>query len=529
MNTTLQPTLVNQMQSELQSHLSQFDSSPILFIGSGFSRRYLGLEDWYSLLKRFSEIIGKDINYYVSTSDSNLPAAASLLAKDFHEYWWNEEKFSESRKSFSDQCKTGSSALKIEISQYIHDISLSLPEDETLVKELEFLKKSCIDGVITTNWDQLIEQIFPEYKVYVGQEGAIFNNFYGIGEIFKIHGCCSDPNSQILTSEDYSEFNDKYPYLSSKLLTFFVEHPVIFLGYSIRDENITDILKNIGTCLSGENLEKLRDRIIVVDWDPNAAPSFSDGTIKIGDTTVPIKTIRTDSFLPIFLALESIKRRFPAKILRQLKEYVFDLVRTNDPNGKLLVADINEVENIDNLEVVFGVGAITKYQETGYKGLNRYDLFRDLIFDNGNFDSEHVLTVTMPDFPSTCYYPVFKYLRNSGRIAENGDIRTDGLCDRVIQKSRNTKATFNNQGLVQNVIARMPEFESGLKIFYETYGFKQVLAHTSKQDLTQHDAEYLKYIIKLHFDEHVKQGKVLTHLGKLICLYDWLAYRYHLP
>ncbi|WP_175528058.1 SIR2 family protein [Cohaesibacter marisflavi] len=514
------------MQTDLYEHLSKFDSSPILFVGSGFSRRYLGLEDWFHLLAKFSEEIGQNINYYVSSSNGSLPAAASLLAMDYHNTWWNEDKYSNARERYSDACKVTSSALKIEIARYIKEISETSPTDETLQHELELLQKSCIDGIITTNWDLMLERLFPEYKVFIGQEGAIFNNFQGVGEIFKIHGCCSDPNSQILTEEDYNSFDSKYPYLTSKLLTFFVEHPVIFIGYSLSDTNIVDILRSIGQCLSGDSLEKLRDRIIVIDWKPEEEPTFSDGTIKIGETTVPIKTIRTNSFIPVFSALASIKRRFPANVLRELKEYVFDLVRTNDPKGNLLVADIDSTNTHENLEVVFGVGAITKYHETGYKGLNRYDLCRDLIFDNGRFDPGHVLSVTMPDFPPASYFPVFKYLREAGRIMEDGRINTEELCDKVIRRAAYTQRNFNNPGAVRNVITRMPEFEHGLTEFYEAHGFTQVLAHSSKQDLTPADAKNLKSIIRLHFDEHVKNGKLLTPLAKIICLYDWLDYRY---
>ncbi|WP_202020915.1 SIR2 family protein [Pseudomonas sp. ADAK18] len=79
--------------------------------------------------------------------------------------------------------------------------------------------------MITTNYDQLLEECFPEYETIVGQK-ILYADHSSIGEIFKIHGCASHPESIVLTRADYDEFVKRKKYLSAKLLAFFAEHPL---------------------------------------------------------------------------------------------------------------------------------------------------------------------------------------------------------------------------------------------------------------------------------------------------------------
>lgn len=345
------------LKDTLLTHLRSFHTAPFLFVGSGLSRRYLGLDDWTSLLKRMSALTGRPYEYYRASGDGKEPAIASEIARDLHVKWWDSDDFDESRERFKADAINKESAFKIEAAKYIEAESFAMTDDPDLVHELDLLREATIDGVITTNWDLLIENIFPDFRVFIGQERLLFSAPQSIGEIYKIHGCCTEPNSLVVTSGDYARFNDRNPYLASKLLTIFVEHPVIFLGYSLNDPNVSEILLSIASCLTTENIDQLRDRLILVQWAPDCKHySINDTSIVAGGYNIPVKVILTPNFVSIFEALRQIPRKFPAQLLRKLKKHVYNLVQDNDPDNHLYVADIEDDADLSTLDVVFGVG-----------------------------------------------------------------------------------------------------------------------------------------------------------------------------
>ena len=111
------------------------------------------------------------------------------------------------------------SPLKVEISRDLEKAREALPTSGLLGQELQLLSEAVVDGIITTNYDTILDQLFPSYRPFVGQDELLFSTSHGIGEIYEIHGCCTDPDSLVLTAEDYSEFDSNNPYLAAKLLT----------------------------------------------------------------------------------------------------------------------------------------------------------------------------------------------------------------------------------------------------------------------------------------------------------------------
>jgi hypothetical protein len=260
----------------LKEIIKESPTAPFLFIGSGFSRRYLGLEDWKGLLSRFGSNLPSGFIRYISESNGDLALAAEKMAEPYSDYWWSLPD-SHIISSQADWYAHISSPLRYDICNYLKSLDIHKKE---LLDELNILtsKKTIIDGIITTNWDLLLEHLFEEenYKVYVGQGNLLFSNPQKIAEIYKIHGCCTDPKSLVLTKNDYEDFHKKNRYLAAKLLSIFLEHPIIFIGYSMNDENIRSILCSISEMMSNdEHRAKLANNLIFISWEKGGEDSIS--------------------------------------------------------------------------------------------------------------------------------------------------------------------------------------------------------------------------------------------------------------
>lgn len=415
----------NKFDEDLQSLFNDNSKPPFLFIGSGFSRRYINLEDWKGLLSKFTS--EQPFNYYLSKSNNNIEEAALLLADDFFEEWWKNPKWEASRLEHenSPELSSKSMPLKIEISKYLQT-NYSFVNNS----ELDILKECTIEGVITTNWDCFLEKIFPEYTTFIGQEDLIFSNTYGVGEIYKIHGCVTKPESLILTSKDYEKFRKKNIYLASKLITLFVEHPIIFIGYSLTDSNIQEILTNIVECLSEQQLKQLGENLIFLKRDSQQQGNhISSTSMLLSDSSLPITNIVTNDFSLLFNRMKSIKRKVPAHILRMCKEQLYELIASSTPE-KIFAnqSDIKKIKSINDLDLIAGIGILKKFGEKGYELADRKDLIEDYINNTHSFNNEHFfdncLLIKKIGLATNKFLPIFSYIKDNPKYLSHASIKT---------------------------------------------------------------------------------------------------------
>lgn len=512
---------MDDIKERLVEQFRNAGAAPFLFVGSGFSRRYLNLEDWATLLKKFTTGL-KPFEYYLTTANGDLPAVATLIAHDFHDYWWSDEQFSQSREKNKAKLKDKTSALRIEICNYLNEIAASGFTTTAFPDEVAALSKLNVDGIITTNWDLFLEKLFPDYRVYVGQSELLFSNPQSIAEIYKIHGSAQRPASLILTREDYDAFDAKNPYLAAKLITLFVEHPIIFLGYSLTDKNIAALLSAIVSCLGSDHVEKLRDNLIFVQRAHDAPPTYSQTLLTIDNAQLPITIVKSDSFLPIYEALDETKRKIPARVLRFCKEQLYQLVRSEHPEQKLSVVDIDNIERADEVEFVVGVGVANDTSEFGYQGLTAFDLFKDLILDEDKrLDAAKVIESTIPQLSKNCkFLPVYKYLRECG-IDSTDAYKKSGYS--INRHTDQTPAHFNSTIYARQFI--QTEKDKNVEAIINTNPPEKAaifLSYVSKENF---DSDKVREFLIEHMDKlDNANSNYATYFRKIACLYDYFVF-----
>lgn len=491
------------------------------------SRWYLGAENWEELLKRFCELIDDNYTKIRSQANGNLMKIASILAQSYSDKWWDSDIKGDKDDIYSEHLLKMDSPIKVEISDYLKNIHKNIQDEYQA--EIELLASSKIDGVITTNWDLFLESIFNEFSIFVGQDGLFSSRNHGIAEIYKIHGCSSEPNSLILTSEDYDLFRKKNPYLSSKLLTVFIEHPIIFLGYSLTDPHILEILEEIVQCFPESKMDALKENIIFVEWSADAnEPVLTESIIL---KTLPVKLIRASSYIEIFEVLSEVKRRIPAHIFRQIKDELYELVVTNDPKGKLYVKDADDLDETEGQrDFVVGYGAISKIKKSeeiakqGIIGVSREDIVRDVIFDSGGYQEKSIIFDALPNLiKGPVNIPIYKYLNGAGLIAEGGGVITDDLCDSIKSRIDHGVEKFRPSGHEVRRSQNIPQVQEGIEELYNAVDFNLFLRMAVFVPSEKVDLDDLKNILKKHAYDNFSTGEKSQFI-KIVCVYDLIKY-----
>lgn len=478
------------MYKNALERLAEGNRLPVLFIGSGISKRYLyKYPDWNGLLEMAFKKYNSDIFQLHKHKDSLIRQGlsdfeintklATIIENDFNAAFFDRKiKLNIGKSRNPNWVRKGISPFKMYLASYFKKSQLYNRGDLHLELEKFRLLKNKISAIITTNYDLFLEtELFPnDYTVFVRQSDLFGADTYNIAEIYKIHGSATDANSIVITEADYKSFNDSRKLIIAKMLTLFSESPIVFLGYSFTDENIQSIIVDFLGCLSAKQLENIRDHFIFISYkkqEPNLVEIHRTVTTQAGDE-IPITEISTDNFGRVYDILNRITPAIsPAKV-RETKRVIKSIVDASitSSQGESVIVGIDDLSQVDltSKPLAIAIG----YKENilnkfGY-GLFEDDLiFEDILYDNKSFDSDSMCIDRFKSLPYTRLLPVFKYVKNASTPLNAGSkldtyVRMHDSIDKIISKKvEKTLTSIPSYDRFENVLSEMANVSNAHK------------------------------------------------------------------
>lgn len=226
----------------------------IVFVGAGVSRNVEGMPSWYALVKAMADAI-----HYSKCDDCKHREDGCEKNCRLREEYSNDEF--------------------LKIPQYVYNKNPDLynhilAEQIKEVSEDAPLSKAIFDinptHIITTNYDTLLEssksELREQYQVIVRDKDLLEStkNKY----IIKMHGDLLDISTIVLKEQDYLNYSQNRVLIELFIKSLLTDHVVLFLGYSLNDYNIKQIISWLNYMRSqNDALKGVKVGYIVFDED----------------------------------------------------------------------------------------------------------------------------------------------------------------------------------------------------------------------------------------------------------------------
>lgn len=495
---------------KINEFISNFTNHPILFIGTGISLRYLKHSfTWDELLRHISfELTGNNEKYldlkskHYRNSVYRYDEIATILEKEFNNMLEQDRngKFKDINDEFYENMEKeiNVSRFKIYLSKLFDNIEIS----EKMVQEISEFKKvrKNIGSVITTNYDKFIETLF-DFHPLIGNDILLSNPY---GSVYKIHGCISTPDKIIITSEDYNKFEQKYELIRAQLLSLFIHNPIVFMGYSIADENIRSILKTIFTYVPTESdlAEKIKSNFLLVEYERGSTSiDVYEHDINIDEfTTIRVNKIKTDMFTEIYKSLSSLQLPVSAMDVRKVQSVVKEIYE----GGSIKVRITEDIDDLKNDSKVLAIGTLKTinyvYQTASEMMANYFNIIEEE-------NRQLIELINKQSIQCNQYFPIFAFSQISSNIEKVDALKENQkkkLDDFLKSINPNCK---NNHVSIQEIVEDESISKSN-EINSITYAILK-----SQIDLKEVE-EYLKKYA----------DKKSTNYRKMLCAYDYKKY-----
>lgn len=286
------------------------------------------------------------------------------------------------------------------------------------------------------------------------------------------------------------------------------------------------LLKSIVGVLGSENVKKLQNNLIFVGrTKKDEEASYSQTYMTIDGGQLPVTIVKTHNFAPVHEALDTVKRKIPAHVLRLCKEQLYEIVKTENPDTKICVVDIDKIENKNDVQFIVGVGVAKEQQSLtealpGYNLISIPDLCHDVLAEEIKLDAERVLVDSLPLLGKTAtYVPVYRYLYERGIRGLQQYKKSLYKADKHLFPDPSFYATrlyarqfvtyAKDKDAVTIILENPPEKAAAFLAFLPEEKFELVT---------------IRDFLCKHADKFSTSANYSTYFRKLICLYDRYTY-----
>ena len=232
-----------------------------------------------------------------------------------------------------------------------------------------------------------------------------------------------------------------------------MEYPIIFIGYSLADQNIRSILTDIVACLPNEKFEKIQERFIFVEYKPSVSgASVTPFSIDLNGRILNMTRITLENFSVLFDALVAKEAKMPIKLLRRFNEEIYTYVVTSKPGPFMQVAALDD-EKIDEDKLCISIGQ-TNTGEYGLKNLVDANMwYRDIVTNEleqygFSYEQRLDLAYTSAFKGMNGYFPVHKYLSQVNgdypNVEKHAATTFEDLISKTIRKDRKAVSGYSS-------------------------------------------------------------------------------------
>lgn len=476
------------------------------------SLRYLQKSyTWDGLLEKISlDLTGNIEDYYDIKASSRVDGnfryelIATQLEKEFNEKLANNRNgpFEFINDVFYEGMgnKIYISRMKIYISELLKETQINSEYQD----ELSLFKRASknIGSIITTNYDTFLEDFF-EFTPLIGNDILLSNPY---GSVYKIHGCVSDPIKIIINQDDYKSFVNRYELIRAQLLSLFIHNPIIFMGYSVSDENIKTLLRTIFSYVEPNSTldQKIRQNFLLVEYEKDSESTEvveHDIDLEEFSSTIRINKIKTDNFSAIYEELSTLNLPITAMDIRKVQNIVKDIYS----GGDIKVTITEDLDSLKNSEKILAIGSskTIHYQYiTTSEMITKY--FR--IIEESN--DQVIELIDKQKIPSSQYFPIFGFSKINTNISKEKELKSQ-------QKKKIEDLINSTRDDWKTEHASIREVLDDTKIA-NSYKERAIIWSVSQGRVALDDLEiYLKKF----------EDKTKTEFKKLLCTYDLYKYQ----